>query len=74
MFNLYPVRIHLDICDQNSPHGFLVDSKLLTLPMHTLAWAVDIRVSVETVETAATLFGVLDDFSRPECDHLLVSL
>ena len=45
LFNLYPVRIHAEICDQNSPHVLPVDSKLLTSPTHRLAWAVDNRVS-----------------------------
>ena len=45
LFNLYPVRIHVEICDQNSPHGLPVDSKLLTSLTHRLAWAVDNRVS-----------------------------
>jgi len=45
LFNLYPVRIRVEICDQNSPHGLPVDSKLLTSPTHRLAWAVDNRVS-----------------------------
>ena len=44
LFNLYPVRIHVEICDQNYPHGLPVDSKLLTSPTHRLAWAVDNRV------------------------------
>ena len=30
LFNLYLVRMHVEICDQNSPHGLQVDSKLLT--------------------------------------------
>ena len=45
LFNLYPVRILVEICDQNSPHGLLVDSKLLTSTTHRLVWAVDNRVS-----------------------------
>jgi len=45
LFNLYPARIHVEICDQNSPHGLPVDSKLLTSPRHRFAWAVDNRVS-----------------------------
>ena len=45
LFNLYPARIHVEICDQNSPHGLSVGSKLLTSPTHRLAWAVDNRVS-----------------------------
>ena len=45
LFNLYPVKIHVEICDQNSPHGLPVDSKLLTSPTHRLAWAVVNRVS-----------------------------
>ena len=45
LFNLYPVRIHVEICDQNYPHGLPVDSKLLTSPTHRLAWAVNNRVS-----------------------------
>ena len=44
LFNLYLARIHVEICDQNSPHGLPVDSKLLTSPTHRLAWAVDNRV------------------------------
>jgi len=45
LFDLFPTRIHVEICDQNSPHGLPVDSKLLISPMHRLAWAVDNRVS-----------------------------
>jgi len=45
LFNLYPVRLHVEICDQNSLHGPPVDSNLLTSPTHRLAWAVDNRVS-----------------------------
>ena len=45
MFNLYPVMIHVEICDQNSQHGLPVNSKLLTSPRRRLAWAVDNRVS-----------------------------
>ena len=45
LFNLYPVRIHVEICHQNSPHGLPVDTKLLTSPTDRLAWAVDNRVS-----------------------------
>jgi len=41
LFNLCPVRIHAETCDQNSLHGLLVDSKLLTSPTHRLASAVD---------------------------------
>ena len=41
LFNLYPIRIQIEICNQNSPQGLIVDSKHLTLPMHQLAWAVD---------------------------------
>ena len=44
LFNLYPITIHVEICDQNSPHGLPVDFKLLTSPTHRLAWAVDNRV------------------------------
>jgi len=45
LFNLYPITIHVEICDQNSPHGLPVDFKLLTSPTHRLAWAVDNKVS-----------------------------
>ena len=45
LFNLYPVRIQMEICDQNSPHELPVDSKLLTSPTHRLAWAAGNRVS-----------------------------
>ena len=45
LFNLYAVRIHAEIYDQNSLHGLPVDSKLLTSPTYRLAWAVDNRVS-----------------------------
>jgi len=45
LFNLYPGRIHVEICDQNSSHGLPVDSKLLTSPTHKLAWAVEKRLS-----------------------------
>jgi len=69
LFNLYPVRIHVEICDQNFPHGLPVDSKLLTSPTHRLAWAVDNRVS-----DSSNMRGILDDFGRPECDCLFVSL
>ena len=41
LFNLYPPWIHVEICDQNSPHGLPVDSKLLTSPTHTLLGAMD---------------------------------
>jgi len=44
LFNLYPTRIHVEICNQNSPHKVPVDSKLLTLLTHSLVWAVDNRV------------------------------
>ena len=43
--NLYPVRIDLEICDQNSPHGLPVDLKLLHSPTQRLAWVADNRVS-----------------------------
>ena len=45
LFNLYPVRIHVETCDQNSLHRLPVDFKLLTSPTHRLTWAVDNRVS-----------------------------
>jgi len=45
LLNLYPMRIHVEICDQNFPHGLPVDSKHLTSPTHRLAWAVDNTVS-----------------------------
>jgi len=45
LFNLYPVKIHVEICDQNSLHELLVDSKLLTLPTHRLTSAVNNKVS-----------------------------
>ena len=45
LINLYPVRIHVEICNQNYLHGLPVDSKLLTSPTHRLAWAVQNRVS-----------------------------
>ena len=49
LFNLYPVRIRVEICNQNSPHGLLVDSKLLTSQTHRLAWSVDNRVSDSSI-------------------------
>jgi len=39
LFNLYPVRIQTDICNQNSLHRLSGDSKQLTSPMHRLPWA-----------------------------------
>ena len=58
----------MEICDQNSPHGLAVGSKL------RLRRRTDL-LGLWTTEslTAATLCGVLDDFGRPECDCLLVS-
>jgi len=59
LFNLHPVRIHVEICTQNSLHGLPVDSKLLTLPMHRLAWAVDNRVSDNSNVVVSLMISVV---------------
>jgi len=69
LFNLYPARMHVEICDQNSP----TDSRLI--PSSWLHPRTDLLGLWTTLYlTAATLCGVLSDFGRPECDCLLVSL
>ena len=45
LFNMYPVSIQTEICDQNSPQRLLVDSKQLISPTHRLAWAARNRIS-----------------------------
>jgi len=74
LFNLYPARIHVEICDQNSPHGLPVDSKLLTSATHRLAWAVDnslcvmvhVPSHVETPENDAMPYA-----NRMQGNHLI---
>ena len=69
LFNLYPVRIHVEIYDQI----LRTDSRLI--PSSWLRRRTDLLGLWTTgFLTAATLYGVLDDFRRPECDCLLVSL
>ena len=43
--NMYPVSIHTEICDQNSPHRLSGDSKQLTLTTHRRVWAARNRIS-----------------------------
>ena len=71
LFNMYPVSIQTEICNQNSPHRLWGDSKQLTSPTHitVLLW---LRETVFV--TAATLCEVPDNFGRPECDCWFESL